>query len=353
MVFFYLLIISDWRTKHRYSEDPCHDYAWILDTAINDGVLSDVLLRDMESATAKLGSVPDARVDEAMLLANPHATHAILRTLCEKLLACAATRVLPVASPPVDVLLKLLHKALWARRCAQESSVTQPNVAVLRSLCPWLVSLAVDAQLAGDGDVDGDAVPEEVRELCMRDVAARKVLLAFATMLVHKGEPHGLRGLLALASQCFVAAEDAAFLQSLVSSCLVPHAQGPRAAKWQVVLQIVMEAFLGPASRYGLVAHRQCLRFALGLVHRVPVAALLSFLAVVVERADPAQHTDQDLSLAYVELLEQLVPSKVEDDAVLFVLQWLHMIDAPQDSGAPQDAGEVQDNGEPSPMIVE
>jgi hypothetical protein len=55
------------------------------------------------------------------------------------------------------------------------------------------------------------------------------------------------------------------------------------------------------------------------------VPHVLVFLRQLVESAAEADYADKDVMLRYLSIMEQLVPDKVSDEEVQFLLDYLHL----------------------------
>lgn len=82
---------------------------------------------------------------------------------------------------------------------------------------------------------------------------------------------------------------------------------------------------VAPAARLGVRFHIQALRLLEAVLPRAPVHVVLSYLRTMIENAAPADYTDKDVMLRYIGIIEQLVPDKVQDQEVQFVLDYLHL----------------------------
>jgi hypothetical protein len=91
------------------------------------------------------------------------------------------------------------------------------------------------------------------------------------------------------------------------------------------VQQVCATGFLSRAARLGVRGHLQALRFLEAALGRMPVPHVLNFLHQLVESAAETDYTDKDVMLRHVGIMEQLVPDKVSDDEVQFLIDYLHL----------------------------
>lgn len=339
-----LMALHDAGVTELYQHDPYHELCWILDAGTRERSFSDTLLRDLTGALDKLRTVKSSkeRADQAMLLASPYVMHALLRSACTALLRAVHDKALPSDAkrcPSLDLLAKLLVRAASARDLLlKKSPALSPKVArhdLLTVLCPWLASLVVTGMLEDRGSVPAPpvnapapVVPAGVASLLASELAARKLLQAFVVMRVESGEPSGLPVMLAAAAAGIDASTDGDFVQSLVTALLAGmRSSNSTTTKWLSVQQAVTTGFLSRASRLGVQAHLQSLRFLDAALIRMPVPHVLTFLKQLVESAGAADYVDKDIMLRYVTIMEQLVPDKVSDEEVQFLLDFLHLED--------------------------
>lgn len=327
-----------------------------MDAAVKTGTLSETQLRDLAAATSKLRA-RDSLIDQAMLVGNPPALHMILRSTCLALAACVGKRVLPHSVPALHQLCHLLHLAVTARHRVRATPVGPASIhSVLRVVSPWLVGILVDAQLSTDAaaDVaDGTETPPELLEICQREPAARRLVQAFAAMQVNAGEPFRLRALLSLCMRCFDASEDMDFVQSVVSN-LVDQQQRAATPKWVYTQQACIETVLQDASKYGLAAHQQAMRFLRAFAPRLPVSSVLAFLRSTIDSAADADHLDSELQLKYIDVLGELLsPNKAEEHQVEFVTTWLRYDpDAPAASTGAADGRRADGDDQLAPTTA-
>lgn len=356
-----LMALHDAGVTELYTQDPAHEVCWILDAATRERHLSDALLLDLKVAASKLTS-RTARLDVAMLLANPYVLHVLLRSACAALLVCLRARALPsdvAKCLHLRILASFLGQACNARRLhALDPSLPDSRNArraLLAICCPWLLGLAVD-QLRQDAGqavaaAAAESIPAAVRECLKNHAAARRLTQAWVIMRVQAQQPYGLGQLLAALAPVVDASADAEadFIQSLVSTT-ISGLRGANATttKWLATQFAVSHGFLCCASRLGLIAHLQALRFLEAAVSRMPVPHVLEFLTQLVANAAPGDYTNAQVELKYIAIVELLVPDKVSDEEIGFVLDYLHIGedeegDDDDDENVEEDGGNAED----------
>ncbi len=335
-----LMALHDNSVTELYQHDPYHELCWILDAATRDRSMADALVRDLTASLAKLSVLrAKEKAEQAMLLCNPHVYHALLRTCCVSLMRAVQEKALPSDSkrcPTLKLLVKLLVLGKSARELvAKQTPTMTPKAArreILTLLCPWLASTVVAGMLEERGTPvpapsapSQAGIPSSVVTLLAAEGAARKLLHAFVTMRVDAGESRGLSTMLAAASPTLDGEQDLDFLQTLVTLTIAGmKSSNATTTKWLSVQQAVMQT-VSSASRLGLRCHIQSLRLLEALVSRSSIPAVIGYLRTMVQNAAPADYTDKDVMLRYIGIVEQLVPEKVEDEEVQFVLDYLHL----------------------------
>lgn len=107
-----LMGLHDNSVTELYQHDPYHELCWILDAATRERSMSDALARDLATAQSKLTVLrAKEKAEQAMLFANPHVLHALLRSACVALMRAVQDRALPSDSkrcPTLKLLVKLL-----------------------------------------------------------------------------------------------------------------------------------------------------------------------------------------------------------------------------------------------------
>lgn len=339
-----LMALHDAGVSELYTQDRCHDYAWILDAAAN-GRLTELLLNDLEQQASHDDAV---RADQAMMLANPFALHTVLRSLCLELAACVETKVLPRDSRTVVRLCALLHSGCTAVARVKDPLFHYPMPRSLtRTVCPWLAGIIVDVTVPSEADIQlySGQEPPEILEACQAEPAARKLVLAFTAKLIMDGETLGLRMLLGLAESIIVMPEDLDFVQSIVTILLRAQQthQRDNSTNWRSgqVLQVVMDSFLSHASRLGPAAHKQAIRLALGISGKgVATTSVLEYVQTLIENAPAQDSEEKDIGLMYVELAEVFDRTGVDGEKMLFLLRWLGLVD----DAAPPGTNDGGDN---------
>jgi hypothetical protein len=336
-----LMGLHDNSVTELYQHDPYHELCWILDAATRDRAMSDALVRDLTGALEKLrGNKTKDKADRAMLLANPFVLHALLRSCCVALMRVVQEKVLPsdaTRGVTLNLLVKLLIQGCGARMMlTKQAPSLAPKVAqreVLTVLCPWLAGVVVSGILEERGSLASAAVtsvPASVTSLLQSEPGARKLLQAFIAMRVESGEPHALDVLFAAGSIGLDGTQDLDFVQSLVTLTISGmRGSNSTTTKWLSTQQAVMQ-MLSAMSRLGIRCHLQGLRLLDAALPRLPVGTVINYLKVMVQNGAPADYTDKDIMLKYIAVIEHLVPDKVQDDEVQFVLDYLHLADEEQ-----------------------
>ena len=258
--------------------DRAFRMTWVLDACARAGDVTD--RHATELADLLQHAQGDALVAMAMACAAPDALHTLSRVAVLRLRSAAVNELLPVADTVLPVLLDLLelgaaaHRIARGRRPGAGGAVSAPtvNAGVLRSLCPVLVLLLLDAE---------QPVPASAAALVTRCAAGRLLAQALAVDRVAAGDAAAVAQLGALltgsdgaaltlseaflaglvAAACTHAVPSLSFFLSQCShylcllSCLFVCLQG--GLEPQLVALVVL---LLPAAATNALAHRHLLR---------------------------------------------------------------------------------------------
>jgi hypothetical protein len=258
------------------------------------------------------------------------------------------------------VLCSLIVSGTGARALLQKSASFKDPKALRGDLliivAPWLAGVVVDGLLE-DGGQTATApatISGDITRVLKTETAARKLVGSFAVMRVDSGEPQGLSLMLQVLLQHLDADTDLDIVQSLVTTTLHGmKSTNSTTTKWLSTQHAVSHGFLCRISGLGLAFHMQALRYLEQAVARIPVAQVLEYLRLMVENAGTEDYQNGTISLKYIGIVEQLVPDKVKDEAVEFVIEYLHIGDDDDDEeegGGEEEEGGEGDDGAPQAM---
>jgi hypothetical protein len=275
-----LMALHDVGVSEIYHLDPCHKFAWCLDACVRDGAVE---LRRIKEMQFYFSSVPPADPilgDLAMIVANPHATNTLIRSIFTTLVDVVNRESIPKDDDALVYMSDLLTLGLNAEAMLRDQifQTMKAEKEILQNFYPLLAfRILDDAARTPDVAVDlrastptralppAEPLDDTLIALMQRHALARRVMMYYVLTRVAAHDAPSVELLLSTLTKptttpqgnttppLLVPADEPAFMQSLVSYVL--NVRDPR------VTHVVIDTFVLSHKADAAHIHKQLVRF--------------------------------------------------------------------------------------------
>lgn len=206
-----LMALHDVGISEIYHLDPCHKFAWCLDACVRDGTVE---LRRIKEMQFYFSSVPPADPiigDLAMIIANPHATNTLIRSIFTTLVDVVNRESIPKDDDALVYMSDLLTLGLNAEPILRDQAfqIMKTEKEILQTFYPLLAFRILDDSMrtpdacsdlrASTARVLPPAEPldEALLALMQRHALARRVMMYYVLTRVAARDAPSVESLLA------------------------------------------------------------------------------------------------------------------------------------------------------------
>ena len=276
-----LMALHDVGVSEIYHLDPCHKFAWCLDACVRDGAVE---LRRIKEMQFYFSSVPPADPilgDLAMIVANPHATNTLIRSIFTTLVDVVNRESIPKDDDALVYMSDLLTLGLNAEAMLRDQvfQTMKTEKEILQNFYPLLAfRILDDAARTPDAGMDlratqprplppAEPLDDTLITLMQRHPLARRVMMYYVLTRVAARDAPSVELLLATLTKSthtstptsatlpplVIPADEPAFMQSLVSYVL--SVRDPR------ITHVVIDTFMLSHKADAAHIHKQLVRF--------------------------------------------------------------------------------------------